>query len=495
MNPFEVLASQPQVLLKAWLLFPFLAAFLAALMPRLGRPLVLLSCTGTAMVGCHNLLGAPPIQLALLGDLGVSLQVDRLSGWFLLLNGLLFSAVVLEGWLRAQFSAKPLLLLVMQGGLSVSCVATDLVSLYVTLELVGISAFLLVVLPQRDSTLWVSLRYLLVSNTAMTLYLIGAGLVYAQRESFQLSALANLPFGAAQIFLLIGLFSKGGLFLAGLWLPRTHAEAPAEISALLSGVVVTGGIAPLLRLAATDPVLSSAIRWVGMASAVLGVVYALNARDSKRLLAWSTLSQMGLVALSPISGGAMALGHGLAKGALFLCARQFPTRNLQEWGTRPMAPLALVVMWIASLSIAGLPPLLGFAAKKQLEESLPDPWSWLVLVVSVGTVAVYARLWSVGIQLKPHDPSESGPLLPQLLAFGVLLLPLCFGAEAIAPAWPVASTLLTTGLVIAAGLMLHTVLQPVRPLSLPVLERLDQLLGGAVLLGAVLLATFAGGLP
>lgn len=494
MNPFDALASQHQVLLKAWLLLPFLVAFLAALLPRLGRLLVLLSCLVTAVVACNSLLGAPPTELALLGDLGVSLRVDRLSGWFLLLNALLFAAVVLEGWLRAQFSAQSTLLLVMQGGLSVSCVATDLVSLYVTLELVGICAFLLVVLPQRDSTLWVSLRYLMVSNTAMSLYLIGAGLIYVQRDTFQLAALSNLPFGAPQIFLLIGLFAKGGLFLAGLWLPRTHAEAPAEISALLSGVVVTGGIAPLLRLADTDAVLFSAIRWVGMASALLGVVYALNARDAKRLLAWSTLSQMGLVVLSPLSGGAMALGHGLAKGALFLCARLFPTRNLQEWGSRPMAPLALGVVWIASLSIAGLPPLVGFAAKKQLEESLPDPWSWVVLVVSVGTVAVYARLWTVGFQVKSHDPNESGPLLPQLLAFGVLLLPLCLGAEAIAPAWPVASTLLTTGLVFAAGLMLHALLQPVLPLPLPVLERLDQLLGGAVLLGAGLLAAFAGGL-
>jgi multicomponent Na+:H+ antiporter subunit D len=488
------LAGQHPLLLKAWLLNPFLAAFLAALLPSLGRPLLLLSCLFTAMVACDSLLGAPPTELSLLGELGVTLQVDRLGAWFLLLNALLFAAVVLEGWLRPQFAAKPMLLLVMQGGLIVSCLATDLVSLYVTLELVGICAFLLVVLPQRDSTLWVSLRYLLVSNTAMSLYLIGAGLVYVQRESFQIAALADLPFGAPQVFLLVGLFTKGGLFLAGLWLPRTHAEAPPEISALLSGVVVTGGIAPLLRLADTDPVLFSAIRWVGMASAVLGVVYALSARDAKRLLAWSTLSQMGLVVLSPITGGAMALGHGLAKGALFLCARQFPTRNLQEWGSRAMQPVALGVLWIASLSIAGLPPLAGFAAKKQLDAVLPDPFAWMVLLVSVGTVAVYARLWTVGFQVKPQSTPEAAAILPQLLAFGLLLLPLCFGAEAIAPSWPVASSLLSTGLVFGAGLMLHALLQPVRPLPLPVLERLDQLLGGAVLLGAGLLAVFSGGL-
>jgi multicomponent Na+:H+ antiporter subunit D len=490
----DALAAQLPVLLKAWLLFPFLAAFLAALRPGIGRLLVLISCLGTALVAANCLLGSAATELALLGELGVSLRIDRLAGWFLLLNALLFAAVVIEGWPRPQFSARPMLLLVLQAGLVVSCVATDLVSLYVTLELVGIAAFLLVVLPQRDATLWVSLRYLLVSNTAMSLYLIGAGLVYVQKESFQLSALEGLPFGAPQVFLLIGLFTKAGVFVAGLWLPRTHAEAPAEISALLSGVVVTGGVVPLLRLAATDAVLLSAIRWVGMASAVLGVVYALNARDAKRLLAWSTLSQMGLVVLSPLSGGAMALGHGLAKGALFLSARQFPTRDLQEWGSRAMTPVLLAVVWLASLSIAGLPPLAGFAAKKQLDGSLPGAWASMAILVSVGTVAVYARLWTVGWAVKPLPQRQSEPLLPQLLAFGLLLLPLGIGAELIAPTWSLAPTLLSTGLVFGAGLLLHRLLQPLRPLPLTELERLDQLLGGAVVLGAGLLAAFAGGI-
>ncbi|MEB3184539.1 MAG: proton-conducting transporter membrane subunit, partial [Cyanobacteriota bacterium] len=280
----------------------------------------------------------------------------------------------------------------------------------------------------------------------------------------------------------------------GLWLPRTHAEAPAEISALLSGVVVTGGVVPLLRLAATDAVLFSAIRWVGMASAVLGVVYALNARDAKRLLAWSTLSQMGLVVLSPLSGGAVALGHGLAKGALFLSARQFPTRDLQEWGSRAMTPVLLAVVWLASLSIAGLPPLAGFAAKKQLDGALPGAWASMAMLVSVGTVAVYARLWTVGWTVKPLPQRQAEPLLPQLLAFGLLLLPLGVGAELIAPTWSLTPTLLSTGLVFGAGLLLHRLLQALRPLPLPELERLDQLLGGAVVLGAGLLAAFAGGI-
>jgi len=493
----DALAAQLPVLLKAWLLFPFLAAFLAALRPGIGRLLVLISCLGTALVAANCLLGSAATELALLGELGVSLRIDRLAGWFLLLNALLFAAVVIEGWPRPQFSARPMLLLVLQAGLVVSCVATDLVSLYVTLELVGIAAFLLVVLPQRDATLWVSLRYLLVSNTAMSLYLIGAGLVYVQKESFQLSALEGLAFGAPQVFLLIGLFTKAGVFVAGLWLPRTHAEAPAEISALLSGVVVTGGVVPLLRLAATDAVLFSAIRWVGMASAVLGVVYALNVRDAKRLLAWSTLSQMGLVVLSPLSGGAVALGHGLAKGALFLSARQFPTRELALWPSRPIPPATQAAVWIGSLSIAGLPPLAGFAAKKQLSAVLPGSWSTFVLLASIGTVAVYAQVWPLLLPGGDTRPAMPAVPLPERLALALLLLPLAAGGLIAALQGPLWSGAASTSLVLAAGLLLHRWLagsrrdapQPWPNLGLPAIEGLEQLLGGIVVLGAGLLAT------
>ena len=481
-------------LLKAWLLFPFFAAFIAALLPSLGRGLVLVSSLLVALVGVGQLLGAQPFELELLGSLGVSLSIDRLSGWFLLLNGLLLSAVVLEGWNQPRQGPRAMLLLVLQGGLAVGCVATDLVSLYVTLELVGIAAFLLIVLPQRDSTLWVGLRYLLVGNTAMSIYLIGAALVYVQRESFRLDALVGLPFGAPQVFLLIGLFTKAGLFLAGLWLPRTHAESPPEISALLSGVVVTGGVVALLRIAPLDADLLSTIRLVGLASALLGMTYALAATDAKRLLAWSTLSQMGLVVLSPVSGGAMALGHGLAKGALFLSARQFPTRNLQTWSAQAQPPMALVVLWIASLSIAGVPPLAGFAAKKQLDAALPEPWSWLVILVSVGTVAVYARLWSVGFKVQPPAAGATAAGWPQWAAFGLLLLPLVLGGEAIGPSWKGGVSLATTALVLAAGVLGQRWLRPASPVPLPALERMDQLLGGAVVLGAGLLALVGGGL-
>ncbi len=497
MSPIDPLASGLPALLTAWLLLPFLAAFLAALLPSLARGLLLLSSLATALVGIQQLLGGPAVALELLGSHGVLLSVDQLSGWFFLLNALVLSAVLLDGWARPQPVPQRMLLLVLQGGLNVAFVATDLVSLYVTLELVGICAFLLIVLPQRESTLWVGLRYLLVGNTAMSLFLVGAALVYVQQESFRFEALVGLPFGAPQVFLLIGLFTKAGLFAAGLWLPRTHAEAPPEVSALLSGVVVAGGVAPLLRLATLDPVLLSSIRWVGAASAVLGVIYALASGDAKRLLAWSTLSQMGLIVLSPLSGGALALAHGLAKGALFLSVRHVPSRQLALWPSRPIPPATQAAVWIGSLSIAGLPPLAGFAAKKQLSAVLPGSWSTFVLLASIGTVAVYAQFWPLLLQGGDTRPAMPAVPLPERLALALLLLPLAAGGLIAALQGPLWSGAASTSLVLAAGLLLHRWLagsrrdapQPWPNLGLPAIEGLEQLLGGIVVLGAGLLAT------
>ncbi|MEB3172323.1 MAG: proton-conducting transporter membrane subunit [Cyanobacteriota bacterium] len=485
-------------LLTAWLLLPYLAGFMAALLPRFARLLVLFCCLATALVGASALLAGPQagVALRLLGSTGVSLSVDVLAGWFVLLAALLIAAVLVACWERVVPGPMALLLLVLLGGLNTAFTATDLISIYVTLEVVGISAFLLILRERSDRSLWVALRYLLVSNTAMTLYLIGAGLVYAQSGSFALGALAQLPLGGAQAFVLLGLLTKAGVFIAGLWLPRTHAEAPAEISALLSGVVVTAGAVPLLRLAAIDPRLLAVLQLVALASALLGVVAALSASDVKRLLAWSTLSQMGLVLLSPLAGGAMAFSHGLAKAALFLLAGRLPSRQLDGWRQRAL-PLGLqLCLYGASLSIAGVPPLLGFAAKKQLQDALDPPLAAALVVVSVGTVMVYARLWGAPLPtragaeafLSPGVRLAAGSLVLALLLVGLWQWPAAAGAGA--------EALLSSVAVLGAGVLLQEGLQrlPLAPFTTRALrENLQDLLGNLALLGSGLLLAFRVG--
>ena len=484
-------------LLVGWLEAPFAVAFLGAVVPMLGDLPLLLCCIATGGIALQTLLSDSTTTLMLLGNHGVVLQLDPLAAWFLLLNAVVMVAVRLE--LRGNPERPaPLLPAVLHGGLNICFVISDLISLYVALELVGIVAFLLILRDGSPERLWIGLRYLLISNTAMTLYLVGAALAYAITGSFRFSSLSGLPIGAAQVLLLLGLFTKGGLFLPGLWLPRSHAEAPSDVSALLSAVVVTAGVAPLLRLTAIEPALLPFVRSIGLCSAALGVLQALSAADLKRLLAWSTVSQMGLVVLSPAAGGALALTHGLAKAPLFLTAGRIRERQLEGWGQRVLPQSVQAPLWLGSLSIAGLPGLAGFAAKKLVGSDLPTPWALSLTLIGIGSVAVYARLWTRAPAPPethtPEIPPGTGLLLISLVSAGLILTVVSAADANGLQADDLLSSVVQAGLVFATGLILHRLLGRDRETHrrslarwMPQLETLQDLLGAITVVGAGLL--------
>ena len=477
----------------AWLLLPFLAAFLAALLPRLARPLILLVVASTLAMALAAWLGWLPFELLLLGPLGVRLQLDPLASPLLLLTALVSAAVLAESWGRDPDKPFLLLLLLLQGGIDSAIVASDLISIYVAQEVVGISTFLLLVQGNRPAQLWIGLRYLLIGNSVMLLYLLGAALVYRDQGSFALEGLQQSS-GIALALLLVALFTKAEVFISGLWLPRTNAVAPAAVSALISGGVVCAGLAPLLRIAAAVESVGPLLRWIGLASALLGLVFALAERRVARLLAWSTISQMGMVLLVPAAGGLYALAHGVAKAALFLVCERLPAVSLDAWRTQPLPWRHGAPLLLASLSIAGAPPLLGFLAKEQLSAGLAGPQVGLlpiaVLLLSVGTAAVYARLWRLphnAAMVEEEQPASPGALM---LVAALLLLNLTPWAQ---EAWNILMGQgMTDALLKSAGLLLAGLgLQRLWPAGasgfrLPDLEGFDDLLGGVALVGAAL---------
>ncbi len=491
-------------IIVAWLLLPLLAAFLAALLPVISRFAVLLTCLGTAAMALAAQLGWLPASLQLLGPLGITLRPDGLAAPFLLLNALVCAAVLLDDWRRPESESWPLLLLVLHGSVNSAIVAADLISIYVALEVVGIATFLLLVLGGQRRQVWLGLRLMLVSNTVMLVFLIGCGLLYLEQRSFALEAAAQAG-GLVLALLTVALLTKAEVFVAGLWLPRTNAEAPLEVSALLSGTVVSAGVVPLLRISTEAASLLPVLRWLGIASAAAGVVLALLEPDLRRLLAWSTLAQMGLVVILPAVGGLYALGHGLAKAALFLLARHIPDQTLTGWRQRPLAPRLWWPLMLASLSIAGLPPLLGFLAKEQLGNQMPGAAGWLVTALGAGTVAVYARIW--GPPGRPQSNTVAGAEAAATSSPGAVVLVaallLLSASPWVLPIWramdlpSLSATMLKSAAVFAAGLMLHRLITaPVTaPLTTPLttptwrpqLEGLDELLGAIVLLAAVLL--------
>ncbi|NEP42523.1 MAG: cation:proton antiporter, partial [Okeania sp. SIO2H7] len=269
-------------------------------------------------------------------------------------------------------------------------VCTDFISLYVALEVSGIAGSLLVAYPRSDRSLWVFLRYLFIGNVAMLFYLVGAVLVYQANHSFSFEGLESSPPEAIAL-IFMALLTKGGLFVSGLWLPLTHSESESPVSALLSGAVVKAGVFPLVRCALILDEVNPIVRLFGMGSAILGVSYAMFEKDTKRLLAFSTVSQLGWILSAPEVGGFYALTHGLVKSTLFLLAGTLPSRKFKELQEQPMDRALWIPLTVAALSISGFPLLAGFGAKV-LTLKYMWPWEEMVMnVVAVGTAICLAK--------------------------------------------------------------------------------------------------------
>ncbi|MEL6331021.1 MAG: cation:proton antiporter, partial [Cyanobacteria bacterium J06626_26] len=316
---------------------------------------------------------------------------------------------------NAFFYAQTTLL---HGSVNAVFICADFISLYVALEVIGIAAFLLIAYPRTDRSIWVGLRYLFVSNTAMLFYLIGAVLVYQANHSFAFMGLQDAP-TEAMALIFLGLLTKGGLFVSGLWLPLTHGESETPVSALLSGVVVKAGVFPLVRCGLMMEAVTTILSIFAVGATLLGVTYAIVERDTKRMLAASTLSQMGFVLVTPAAAGLYALTHGLAKATLFLSVGNLPSRKFQELRQGKL-PLAMwVALAIPSLSMAGLPLLAGFGAKAQTLSYLSG-WQQVAMSgAAVGTAIAFSKL--LFLPTKPGWPKLKAPGL------GWALLPLLSG--------------------------------------------------------------------
>ena len=455
-----------------WLALPLFLGLVSYLLPKVARVLGMGVALTSCAYGLRLILDPNPLTLSLLDSFGVTLLLDSLSGFFILTNGLVTAAVLLYCWRSSRSAFFYTQLCILHGCLNAVFSCADFMSLYVALEVISIAVFLLIAYPRTDRTIWIALRYLFISNTAMLFYLVGAVLVYQANNSFAFGGLSQAPPEAIALILL-GLFTKGGIFVSGLWLPMTHSEAAVPVSAMLSGVAIKAGVFPLLRLAPLMDGVDITVRLLGLGTAVLGVTFAMFEADIKRIFALSTISQLGFVLAAPQVGGFYALSHGLAKATLFLTTGSLPSRNLSDLRQTPMARAAWLALTLAGLSIAGMPLLVGFGAKTLTLKSLL-PWQQIAMnVASVGTVVVFARLMVLPHQQKAEKSPAPGFWPAILLLVGGLAVANGFYLEAYTPA-DLGKALAILGL----GWLAHALLVQRVSLTLPrAMERLEHLVG------------------
>ncbi|MDJ0706305.1 MAG: cation:proton antiporter [Leptolyngbyaceae cyanobacterium MO_188.B28] len=390
----------------AWIALPFLVGFSIYLLPKFARMFALAVTLTSFGYGLYRVFDLSPLNLRLLDHFGVTLVVDSLSGYFIVTNALVTAAVILYCWRSGKADFFYTQITILHGSVNAAFICADFISLYVALEIVCIAAFLLIAYPRSDRSVWVALRYLFVSNTAMLFYLIGAVLVYQVNHSFAFAGLQTAPTEAIALIVL-GLLTKGGIFISGLWLPLSHSESETPVSAMLSGIVVKTGVFPLVRCALIVNDIEPIIQIFSLGTALLGVSYAIFEKDTKRMLASSTISQLGFVLAAPSVSGIYALTHGLAKASLFLIAGNLPSRNFQELRQNPIQRPLWITLAIASLSISGFPLLAGFGAKVLTLKQL-DSWQAIAMnIAAVGTAIAFAKFIFLPLKSQQLETSDS----------------------------------------------------------------------------------------
>ena len=376
--------------------------------------------------GTYQLLGGWQAGLA------IALHADALSALMLLLTALVALAVSVFAtrYYRSSRDASrfwPLWLLLISA-LNGLFLSADLFNLYVTLELLGLSAVALTALGGKRESIRAALRYLLVGLIGSMGYLAGVALLYAAFGTLDMQQAAQriAVDPASEVALLLmtsGLLLKTALFPLHFWLPAAHSNAPAPVSAALSALVVKAGFYLVLRLwtevfpEAIAPQSAMLLGLLGCAAIVWGSWRALQSERLKLLAAYSTVAQLGylfvglMLLVTTPAGPArelifgaivmMALTHGLAKSSLFLAIgviQQHAGHDRIEHlnGTSQRLPATTFAIALAGVALIGLPPSGAFIGKWHLLSASMDSGQWLlVLVLATGSLLAAGYVFRV----------------------------------------------------------------------------------------------------
>jgi len=376
------------------------------------------------------------------GPLGISLVVDGLSFFFSLIALGLGLLVIIYSIPERRYGRTYYFLLLISLSSMIGVIYTaDIFNMYVFYELLSLAVYLLIAYPKTGVTLRASFNYLIMGGVGLSFFLLGIGFLYAMTGTLNIFHIAErLPvaFNSSTRMLLMsfvliatGMGIKIAVFPLHGWLPDAHSMAPSPVSALLSGVTVKIGIYCLIRMiysvfsTETFSILISShtiLIVLGVVTLLFGTSMALIQTDLKRLLAYSTINQIGIILIGLGIGtelgltGALfhVLNHAIIKGTLFFCAgimiAETGTRDVQGLsGFSRQQPAIVFAFIIASLGMIGIPPINGFASKWLIclaaVEAGYAVLAVIILMASAITAAYYFRVIQVLFSGPPRQSS------------------------------------------------------------------------------------------
>ena len=537
----------PKLLLASLLLYPIIGigGLLVKQKARWGRWLFPVGAFLVALLGmvpiCSVLITGVPIDVQFHWTLPLGsfhLGVDRLSAWFaipvLLISAL--AALYGTGYMRSEekkmgIGAHRLCFYLLAGGMLLVLLARDGILFLIAWEVMSMAAFFLVMFDHTKKSVrragWI---YLAATHLGAAFLFALFILMMTTTGSTDLSAshFSQAPFaGIAFIFALIGFGSKAGFFGLHVWLPEAHPAAPSHVSGLMSGVMIKMGIYGILRILILYSTWQAWWGWVliaiGITSGLGGILFALVQNDIKRILAYSSVENIGiitlgigvgvlgvtedlpLVALFGFSGALLhVLNHAFFKTALFMGAgsvvHSCGTRQIEQMGgLAKKMPITATLSTLAAIAICGLPPLNGFvsefliyssAAQGLLHSDTATPIFFSALVIAVlaaiGGLAVFCFAKIIGIAFLGEPRSDRAvhahEVEPVMNISLFVLVASCIGLGLFSFLLvPILGNIvgdLTGGTVSDPASMLHSILFPVALMGMGLVA----LLGAGVLL-------------
>ncbi|NPA35677.1 MAG: hypothetical protein GXO47_02395 [Chlorobi bacterium] len=405
--------------------------------------------------------------------------VETIAGWqapwgidlvFSPLTGLLATIMTFMGfivWLysyrfksNVEFEAakKYFIFLMLLVAGSVGIVITgDIFNQFVFIEIVGISAYALTAFYTGRNSAEAAFKYLIMGSLSASALLIAIIIVYAQLGTLNMAEIAanidqmNVHYRIiAMIFFIIGIGVEAEIFPLNGWAPDAYTEAPGPVGGAFSGIVVKAGIYAMVRMMFTLFDISGPMKIlivIGLVTLIVAETSALRQEKLKRMLAYSSIGQMGLVLVAFGMGtkaGVFAalflmLNHAIIKPLLFLSG-SFLTFNTTEkyisqiTGMAKKMPVVSVLFALGALAISGLPPFSGFWSKLSVLTAAADENLMLiialVLIISVIEIVYYFRVinrlfffeYDESVSVKPHKPGFNGMIALFILAGLILLI-------------------------------------------------------------------------
>ena len=476
-----LLLAVDQHLLALLVIVPLLAAPVCLLLPNNRLPWLLATVvTGTvlalATLAMRQVIAEGPISYQMGGwaaPWGIEYRMDGLNALVAFLVAAIgavvlpFAAASVAAEIRSSniagfYSAYLLSLAGLQG----ITVTGDVFNLFVFLEISSLSSYILISLAADRRALLAAYRYLMAGTVGATFILIGIGLSYAMTGTLNMTDLAmRLPavyetrtVQTAFAFIAIGTGIKLALFPLHVWLPNAYTFAPSAVSAFLAATSTKVALYVIARFVFT--VFGSAFvftvtpfGWAFTALALAAVVCASTAailqHDVKRLLAYSSIAQIGYMVLGLAMATSLGLtagilhlfNHALMKGTLFLAIGcvfyRLKSADLQTMaGVGREMPWTMAAFTLAGLSLIGVPPTVGFISKWYLVVAAIDRGWWIIAVLIVATslltlIYVWRVVETAWLQPAAADrpPISEAPLSMLLPTWILALTNLYFGID------------------------------------------------------------------